>query len=103
VELFAGVELFFEFTSTVRLPRGGQSLLGRVPLDFYTNGFKESIITNNAHLSGNNPQIDFSIPAQRVMEALGSTYNNENFVLLLRCLNGLKARVSTKRYTRLHH
>jgi len=50
-------------------------------------------------LAGNSPTVDLYVPAQRVMEALGSTYNDKNFVLLLQCLNRLKGQVSTQIHT----
>jgi hypothetical protein len=57
---------------------------------FFLNFFNKNILTGTTLLPGG---FNSGVPSKRIMEALGSTRNTEQFRLLEKTLNGIKARV----------
>lgn len=62
----------------------------QVDCDFFLNGFRRPIVSNQPTVPGG---FQSSYPSERIMDALGSEQNRQNFVLLGRELNELKKRV----------
>lgn len=94
---FQGMNKFFRFLSD----RGiiGGSTLPVTPYDFFSLGFNSEIIPIVVSPVVpiqflQNPDANGQVPSDRIMDALGSTWNDGNFVILRDTLNGMKARVS---------
>jgi hypothetical protein len=62
----------------------------RVDYIFFLNFFNKNILTGTTPFPGG---FNSGVPSERIMEALGSTRNTEQFRLLEKTLNGMKARV----------
>lgn len=60
-----------------------------VDCEFFINFFNNDVV-NDAPLPGG---FNSQKPSERIMDALGSDENTQNFVLLKTSLNGMKARV----------
>ncbi|KFY86337.1 hypothetical protein V498_07553, partial [Pseudogymnoascus sp. VKM F-4517 (FW-2822)] len=93
---FQGMNTFFRYLSYRTIVPG--TTLPVTPYDFFTLGFNSEIIPANSPLIipipyKQNPFANEQIPSDRIMDALGSTWNNRNFVLLRDTLNGMKKRL----------
>jgi hypothetical protein len=91
------MKTFFEFLSNRAL--AGGSTLPVTPYMFFQPFFNSDSISAAASPVLpipflQNPDVNQQFPSDRIMEALGSTWNNGNFVLLRDTLNGMKSRVS---------
>ncbi|OLN85019.1 Killer toxin subunits alpha/beta 4 [Colletotrichum chlorophyti] len=60
-----------------------------VPCEFFINGFMSPIASGPSMPGG----FMSPVPSERIMDALGSELNTQNFVLLRTNLNGMKARI----------
>lgn len=94
---FQGIKTFFEYLSNRDIVRGGT--LPVTPYDFFTLGFNSKIIPTTFPLivpipRVQNPYANGQIPSNRIMGALGSTWNHGNLVILRDTINGMKSRVS---------
>ncbi|OBT82397.1 hypothetical protein VE02_09581 [Pseudogymnoascus sp. 03VT05] len=91
---FQGIRMFFEFLGSRTLASGRpSSVLTPVPLLFFTDFFNDLVIFNQPPLPGGSVVAEMEMPSDRIMEALGSVDNNENFVHLIDSINGMKKRV----------
>ncbi|OBT56197.1 hypothetical protein VE04_02873 [Pseudogymnoascus sp. 24MN13] len=61
-----------------------------VDCDFFLEFFNKKVLTYAPAMQGG---FNSEIPSERIMEALGSEENTQNFVLLQEDLNGMKARI----------
>jgi hypothetical protein len=64
--------------------------LPALPLDYVKNHLREPVLVNPPPMKGGQQS---NVPLVRIMNALGSTKNNEGFVLLLESINGAKGKV----------
>lgn len=88
---------FFHYLSNRTIVPG--TTLAVTPYDFFTQGFNSKIIPTTSPLIIPVPRpqsqtANLQIPSDRIMEALGSTWNHGNFVILRDTINGMKSRVS---------
>ncbi|KFY66883.1 hypothetical protein V496_01886 [Pseudogymnoascus sp. VKM F-4515 (FW-2607)] len=90
---FQGMKAFFLFLGARTLPSGLPSrVLTPVPLIFFTDFFAKPVLRNLTPLPGGSTAIRIAYPCDRIMEAVGSVDNNENFVHLIDTINGMKMR-----------
>ncbi|KFZ06027.1 hypothetical protein V501_07800 [Pseudogymnoascus sp. VKM F-4519 (FW-2642)] len=93
---FQGMNTFSRYLPNRTIVPG--TSLPVTPYNFFTLGFNSEILpaTSPAILPIpfiQNPFANGQIPSDRIMDALGSTWNNGNFVLLRDTLNGMKKRL----------
>ncbi|KAL4775859.1 hypothetical protein BDW60DRAFT_225034 [Aspergillus nidulans var. acristatus] len=69
--------------------------LPALPLDYVKNHLREPVLVNPPPMKGGQQS---NVPLVRIMNALGSTKNNEGFVLLLESINGAKGKIWRKEY-----
>ncbi|OBT97209.1 hypothetical protein VE01_04646 [Pseudogymnoascus verrucosus] len=90
---FQGMNTFFHYLSNRTIVPG--TTLAVTPYDFFTQGFNSEIIPTTSPLITpvQSQTANLQIPSDRIMEALGSTWNHGNFVLLRDTINGAKSRL----------
>ncbi|KAL6229169.1 hypothetical protein BDW75DRAFT_235411 [Aspergillus navahoensis] len=69
--------------------------LPALPLDYVKNHLREPVLVNPPPMKGGQQS---NIPLVRIINTLGSTKNNEGFVLLLESINGAKGKIWRKEY-----
>ncbi|KAI2787836.1 hypothetical protein POX_f08214 [Penicillium oxalicum] len=89
VELFTPIK-FLRDVTLGRLHSSSPMSLGRISATFVRQALMAPVFNNPPVMPGSDQSI---APIERIMQALGSTRNRQDFKLLLKDLNGLKHRV----------
>lgn len=89
VELFTPIK-FLRDVTLGRLHSSSPMSLGRISATFVRQALMAPVFNNPPVMPGSDQSI---VPIERIMQALGSTRNRQDFKLLLKDLNGLKHRV----------
>ncbi|KAF4165991.1 hypothetical protein CNMCM6936_007188 [Aspergillus lentulus] len=91
------IPLFFEYATGATLASGKVPNFHPIDCTFFlattTNGLYSNILRTNSPLYSSDPFQKSSQPAWRIMAALGTKTNKENFYLLEKPVNGMKARI----------